>query len=60
MLIKEIAKDCRLKMDKTLDYYERELKGVRTGFKKRDQKLRSSTKFHKLIGDISGKLRTWK
>ena len=29
-------------------------------FKKRDQKLRSSTKFHKLIGDISGKLRTWK
>ena len=31
MLIKEIAKDCRLKMDKTLDYYERELKGVRTG-----------------------------
>ena len=31
MLIKEIAKDCRLKMDKTLDYYVRELKGVRTG-----------------------------
>jgi NitT/TauT family transport system ATP-binding protein len=29
-------------------------------FKKRDQKLRSSTKFHKLVSDISGKLREWK
>ena len=31
MLIKVIVKDCRLKMDKTLEYYEKELKGVRTG-----------------------------
>ncbi|MBC8523544.1 ribosome recycling factor [PVC group bacterium] len=31
MLIKETVKDCRSKMDKTIDYYERELKGVRTG-----------------------------
>ena len=29
-------------------------------FRKRDQKLRSSSKFHKLVNDISGKLRTWK
>jgi len=29
-------------------------------FNGRNQKLRSSTKFHKLIGDISGKLREWK
>ena len=31
MLIKEIIKDCSKKMDKTIEYYERELKGVRTG-----------------------------
>jgi ribosome recycling factor len=31
MLIKQIAKDCSNKMDKTIEYYERELKGVRTG-----------------------------
>ena len=31
MLIKEIVKDCRSKMDKTIEYYEKELKGVRTG-----------------------------
>lgn len=31
MLIKQIAKDCNNKMDKTIEYYERELKGVRTG-----------------------------
>ena len=31
MLIKETVKDCRNKMDKTIEYYERELKGVRTG-----------------------------
>jgi ribosome recycling factor len=31
MLIKEIIKDCSKKMDKTIEYYGRELKGVRTG-----------------------------
>ncbi|MDP7009431.1 MAG: ribosome recycling factor [Phycisphaerales bacterium] len=31
MLIKQVIKDCRSKMDKTIEYYERELKGVRTG-----------------------------
>ena len=31
MLIKQIAKDCSNKMNKTIEYYERELKGVRTG-----------------------------
>lgn len=29
-------------------------------FKKRDQKLRSSTKFYTIVSDISGKLREWK
>ena len=31
---------------------------VNVPFKKRDQKLRSSNKFHKLINDISEKLRS--
>lgn len=31
MIIKEIVKECRSKMDKSIEYYERELKGVRTG-----------------------------
>jgi len=33
---------------------------VNIPFNGRNQKLRSSTKFHKLVGDISGKLRSWK
>ena len=33
---------------------------VNIPFNGRTQKLRSSTKFHKLVGDISGKLREWK
>ena len=33
---------------------------VNVPFNGRNQKLRSSTKFHKLVGDISGKLREWK
>ena len=31
MNIKDETKDCRTKMDKTVDYFEKELHGVRTG-----------------------------